>query len=204
MFFANKYLYFFYQAGVFANKCLYFFYFFYQAGAEEQEGLHQARDQTRRASRSYFLLRRAEGLWSGRSWFNILSSWYVQNQRPNPDRVINFNVYKYYKYLIYLYNYNPSGQTRRALFCESFRIGSSPKQAFRSSSILEEVPFQCSWYFVYFCSVRGTQESQMSSHKRLISFSNRNLPILLGNRSPQNTNPCGHWRTYWCGTGEMT
>ena len=63
VFFANKYLYFKkkknYQAGVFANN---FFLLFYQAGAEEQEGLHQARDQTRRSSRSYFLLRRAEGL----------------------------------------------------------------------------------------------------------------------------------------------
>ena len=38
-----------------------------------------------------------------------------------------------------MYKYNPSGQTRRALFCESFRIGSSPKRASRSSSILEEV-----------------------------------------------------------------
>ena len=62
VFFANKYLYFFYQAGVFADNLFTFFTFFYQAGAEEQEGLHQARDQTRRSSRSYFLLRRAEGL----------------------------------------------------------------------------------------------------------------------------------------------
>ena len=40
-----------------------------------------------------------------------------------------------------MYKYNPSGLTRRALFCESFRIGSSPKRASRSSSILEEVFF---------------------------------------------------------------
>ena len=43
--------------------CLLFFVIFFdQAGAKEEEGVHQAGDQTRRSPRSYFLLWGADGL----------------------------------------------------------------------------------------------------------------------------------------------
>ena len=40
---------------------------FDQAGAEEEKGVHQAGNQTRRSPRSYFLLWRAESVRSGES-----------------------------------------------------------------------------------------------------------------------------------------
>ena len=50
-----------------AAFCLLFCNSFDQAGAEEEKGIHQAGNQTRRSPRSYFLLWRAESVRSGES-----------------------------------------------------------------------------------------------------------------------------------------
>ena len=132
-----------------------------------------------------------------------LSLWYVQNQRPNPDRVINYNVYRYYKYSN-VWNTTPVAKPGGLFSAKA--SGLVPRQDGRPALLLFWKRFFFNVHDTLYISTQfmETQESQVSSHKRLISFSNRNLPILLGNRSPQNPNPRGHWSTYWCGTGEMT
>ena len=72
------------QAGVsLCGSCIFFSWsgcFFYllcfvisidQVGAEEEKGVHQAGNQTRRSPRSYFLLWRAESVWSGESFETV-------------------------------------------------------------------------------------------------------------------------------------